>query len=128
MDDESRVPAWWERYKDNIVSLVELCLVAAVFFGLGMLFAQRSAQRHPVVITTAASSYAAATSSPTALTAAVQSLPQRQTAGAYVASKSGKTYYLTTCNNTIKETNKIYFATAEDAEKAGYVPSKTCFK
>lgn len=46
----------------------------------------------------------------------------------YVASKSGTKYHLPWCSGAkrIKEENKIYFATKEDAEKAGYSPAANC--
>ena len=49
-------------------------------------------------------------------------------AGAYVASKSGTKYHLPWCGSAkqIKEENKIWFATKEEAEKAGYTPAANC--
>ncbi len=49
------------------------------------------------------------------------------TAG-YVASKSGTKYHLPWCGGAkqIKEENKIWFATKEEAEKAGYLPASNC--
>lgn len=46
----------------------------------------------------------------------------------YVASKSGTKYHLLSCAGakSIKEENKIYFATKEDAERAGYTPAANC--
>lgn len=48
--------------------------------------------------------------------------------GKYVASKNGTKYYLPACGSAarIKEENKIYFMTKEEAEAAGYSPSSTC--
>lgn len=47
---------------------------------------------------------------------------------AYVASKSGTKYHLPWCGSAkrIKDENKIWFATKEDAEKAGYTPAANC--
>jgi hypothetical protein len=46
-----------------------------------------------------------------------------------VASKNGTKYYPIACSgaNRIKEENKIYFASTDLAEKAGYEPSSACF-
>ncbi len=46
----------------------------------------------------------------------------------YVASKSGTKYHLPTCSGakTISETNKVFFASKEDAEAAGYAPAANC--
>lgn len=51
-----------------------------------------------------------------------------QSENAYVASKSGTKYHLPWCGGAkkIKEENKIWFATKEDAEKAGYTPAANC--
>ena len=57
--------------------------------------------------------------------AAAAALPH---SGAYVASKSGTKYYLPTCSGAtrIKDENKVWFATKQAAEAAGYCPSSTC--
>lgn len=46
----------------------------------------------------------------------------------YVASKSGTKYHLLSCAGaqSIKEENKIYFSTKEEAERAGYSPAANC--
>lgn len=46
----------------------------------------------------------------------------------YVASKNGTKFYLPSCGtaNRIKEENKVWFATKEEALAAGYEPSSTC--
>lgn len=46
----------------------------------------------------------------------------------YVASKNGTKYHLPWCGSArqIKEENKIWFETKEDAEKAGYTPASNC--
>jgi Na+-transporting methylmalonyl-CoA/oxaloacetate decarboxylase gamma subunit len=46
----------------------------------------------------------------------------------YVASKSGTKYHLPWCGSAkkIKDENKIWFATKEEAEKAGYTPASNC--
>jgi hypothetical protein len=48
--------------------------------------------------------------------------------GSFVASKSGKAYHLPWCSGAkrIKEENKIWFQTKEEAEKAGYHPAGNC--
>lgn len=51
-----------------------------------------------------------------------------QQGGAYVASKSGSKYYLTGCSgaNRIKEENKVYFDSVDQAKAAGYEPAANC--
>lgn len=53
---------------------------------------------------------------------------QSESQKGYVASKSGTKYHLPWCGSAkqIKEENKIWFATKEEAEKAGYTPASNC--
>lgn len=46
----------------------------------------------------------------------------------YVASRKGTKYHLLWCAGakSIKEENKIYFATKEQAQKSGYSPASNC--
>lgn len=46
----------------------------------------------------------------------------------YVGSKNGTKYHLLHCPGAkqIKEENKIYFGTKEEAQKAGYTPASNC--
>lgn len=48
--------------------------------------------------------------------------------GRYVASKSGTAYHYPWCQGAlkIKEENKVWFNTKEEAEKAGYKPAGNC--
>jgi len=48
--------------------------------------------------------------------------------GQYVASKSGKSYHLPWCSGAklIKEENKIWFSTKEEAQARGYTPAGNC--
>ena len=49
-------------------------------------------------------------------------------AGAYVASKNGKKYYLPTCAGAsrIKAENRIYFKTVQEAQAKGLTPAANC--
>jgi hypothetical protein len=46
----------------------------------------------------------------------------------YVASKNGTKYHLPWCSGAqrIKDENKVWFKTKEDAEKAGFMPASNC--
>jgi hypothetical protein len=61
-----------------------------------------------------------------ALQAAPESAPAGQ--GAYVASKSGTKYYLAACSGAsrIKQENRVYFVSKDDAVAAGYGPAANC--
>lgn len=50
------------------------------------------------------------------------------TVGKYVASKNGTKYYLPSCKSAkrIKEENRVWFATKEEAQAAGKTPSANC--
>ncbi len=50
------------------------------------------------------------------------------TEGGYVASKNGTKYHLPWCTGAkrIKDENKVWFKTKEDAEKAGLTPASNC--
>ena len=60
--------------------------------------------------------------------AAVDADPASAAEGKYVASKSGTKYHLPWCGGAkqIKEANKIWFDTKEEAEAAGYTPATNC--
>jgi hypothetical protein len=49
-------------------------------------------------------------------------------AGMYVASKSGSKYHLPWCSGAqrINDENKIWFASHEEARRAGYAPAENC--
>lgn len=48
--------------------------------------------------------------------------------GAYVASKNGTKYYLSTCSGAarIKDDNKVYFESKDEAVAHGYSPAANC--
>lgn len=54
--------------------------------------------------------------------------PATSPGGQYVASKSGSKYHLPWCPGAkqMKEENKIYFSSKEEAEAAGYAPAANC--
>lgn len=127
------------------VLLACLVLTASLCFGLGLL-ANRENQpsKDPLWIeqlppeelpgsigtsTPAGQGAAAKDQTPPAPTpqpaAAAVAVPQT---GQYVASKTGTKYYLSSCATAkrIKDENKVWFVTKQQAEAAGYAPSSTC--
>lgn len=50
------------------------------------------------------------------------------TTGTYVGSRNGSKYHLPWCSGAqrIKEDNKVWFATKEEAARFGYTPAKNC--
>ena len=53
---------------------------------------------------------------------------QNNSPRSFVASKSGKKYYLPWCGgvSNIKEENKIWFSSEAEAKKSGYTPASNC--
>ena len=93
-------------------------LVALGAFGLGRLSAQQETPLAPAPEMPAQAAPAVPD---------VSALPPAEI-GAYVASKSGSKYYLTTCSaaGRISDANKIYFKSAAAAQAAGYAPAANC--
>lgn len=69
-------------------------------------------------------------STETAVAAEETKTPQAQSANAgnYVGSKNGTKYHLPWCGSAkqIKEENKVWFQTKEEAEAKGYTPASNC--
>jgi len=108
-------------YKDNEKDLIlatVIILVALISFGLGRL-SKIGESRVPVTIEnlSASVSESAGSVSKSALST-----------GNFVASKNGTKYHYPWCSGaqSIKEENKIWFSTAEEAQKAGYQPASNC--
>lgn len=59
---------------------------------------------------------------------AKKEVPPLATSGTYMASKNGTKYYLPTCSSSkrIKAENRVWFASKEEAEAAGYTPASNC--
>lgn len=53
---------------------------------------------------------------------------QNKNSGVVIASKTGKKYHFPWCTGakSIKEDNKIWFNSIDDARKAGYTPAQNC--
>ncbi|MFA6585714.1 MAG: Ada metal-binding domain-containing protein [Candidatus Paceibacterota bacterium] len=53
---------------------------------------------------------------------------QKSISGNFFASSKGSKYYSTSCNagKTIKQENRVYFDTSEEAESAGFELSSSC--
>ena len=119
-----------------------IVLVAVISFGLGRWSVSPSlfdAIPHKITVSQSASLGAISnTSTSTPATKAQKDLqkttvppvliPLTSENALYVASKSGEKYHLLTCPGAkqIKEENKIYFASKEDAMKNGYGPASNC--
>ena len=100
-----------------------IILVATISFGLGRLSKIRE-EKTPITIENVATSteiIANTTNSQRAtLTVDANKI--------FVASRNGKKYYYAWCDSSqkIKESNKVWFSTKEEAEKSGYEPAANC--
>ncbi len=147
----ARIFLWCKGNTDTLLYVCQLGIVALIFFGVGIIYAQHFLfLKESFTIQEPLSSMHAVSANLLDIAAlptktvpsgthnitqksAVQSPNthldvQRPSKGEYVASKNGKNYYKISCKNRIKEENKVYFQSEEDAKKAGYTPSVNCFK
>ncbi|MBI3671375.1 hypothetical protein HY249_01110 [Candidatus Azambacteria bacterium] len=137
-----------EKNKEKIALFAQFLLVGALFFGLGVLYEQNSIagkkslriSQNEQILATVGQFSSSQENSPKKPQNTAQNQEKTQSnkqankqeaqAGEFLflASKNGKTYYKTSCSNRIKEENKIYFKTEDDAQRSGFVRSKSCFK
>ena len=104
--------------RDDVVLVSVVALVAAASFGVGRLAALNAGRARmrveiPAPISTVQ------------LGAAGEAIKGQEP---YVASRNGNRYYFPWCAGVerIKEDNKVWFATKEDAEAAGYTKAQNC--
>lgn len=132
-----RIKEWIEYNRQNILLLVGVLLVGALAFESGFLRGQL-AQSEPLVISipsvtesqndektpAVAETPSANTEQKSASTVAKQETGQCP----FVGSRNSNKYHLATCAvaKRIKPENKVCFASKEEAEKRGYIPS--CLK
>lgn len=108
-----------EPYKNDIFTAGIIILTAIVSFGLGRLSVIYG-QKKPVKI-----EYSNLEKNQSAVISESE-LPNEEKM--YIASKNSDKYHLPWCSGAqrIKEENKIWFASKEEAEKAGYKPAENC--
>lgn len=112
---------------DTIFTSTLLCVIAVTAFFLGRYSIPATIPSKPVVAQiVAAPALLVPTTTDTSIVSSVA--PLTEATAKYVGSKSGTKYHLMTCAGAkrIKEENKVFFATAADAEAAGYSPAANC--
>lgn len=121
--------------KQGMMALLVLGVLIVILFGLGMFLLGRfSAQNgslgnnevlieYPPIV----ANYGAGNQVSVAQTITGSAL--NGTTGQLVASKNGTKYYHLDCGGVsrIKEENKTYFNSIDEAENAGYEPAAGCF-
>lgn len=105
------------------------CLMIAVgilAFEIGKFSAQQEIVAAPAMVIQS-SSKTVATTTIAEIGVAAQDMPS-ETGLAYVGAKSGKVYYPAVCAavKRVKPENRVYFATAAEAEAAGRTRSTQC--
>ena len=101
-----------------------IILVAIISFGLGRLSKIRE-EKTPITIENIK---ADAVSTSSTININANKAVTNKNDKIFVASKNGKKYYYAWCESAkiIKEQNRVWFSTKEDAEKAGYEPASNC--
>jgi len=106
------------------LSLV-IVLTAGLAFGIGRLTTERQSGGVEINYKPELLQESSPVASAPAQTASVVSVVAPSTGSVYASSKGTK-YYYTNCKSTIVEKNKVTFATAQMAEKAGYTLASGC--
>lgn len=132
--------------KEKTILFIQFSLVGVAFFGLGTLYEQNQllGQKSLKIGQNERISAIVSQYNSNINKAGSQTIPNKENLTSknvqffqnlgksgeflFVASKNGKTYYKISCKNRIKEENKIYLKTEENAQKMGLRRSKTCFK
>jgi hypothetical protein len=117
------------RIPPDVLIVLTLILSATLAFGLGVLAGKDMAKaegKDGFWIEQIPKEPEAANGGPAAVIKAVPAMEEGPKV--YMASKSGTKYYLPTCGTAkrIKEENRVWFATKEEAEAAGYGPAANC--
>jgi len=116
--------------REDLFVIALILLVGFGGFGLGRLSTLEEG-RHPIIIDDRVSQFPISNFQNNrkdgisdSQTATVISFSEKQ----YVASVKGKKYHFPWCSGAqrIKEGNKIWFGSKEEAERAGYEPAKNC--
>lgn len=116
-----------KRNQNDLILVGGIILVSLISFGVGRLTAPQPVAPEPIVIENAIP----------AAELSQNEIPKEEEesgggvasqVGKYVASISGTKYHLPDCSGAkrIKEENKVWFNSKEEAEKAGYEPAGNC--
>ena len=136
-EEQTQGKAYLGRIPADILVLLVLVLSSILAFGLGILAGKDMAktdgkdgfwiEQLPERPETASGGPAAAIEA-VKPAKAVEPVPSEPVAKVYMASKNGTKYYLPSCGSAkrIKEENRIWFGTKDEAEAAGYAPAANC--
>jgi len=115
-----------KKYARPIVITLIIVLSLAFVFGLGLNIGAHNFKRPPLIIKTELLPTSQLEQAQNDNLTTPSSINNSEFL--YVASVNGKYYYLPNCSgvNRIKEENKIWFKTKEEAESKGYKPAPNC--
>lgn len=113
-------------YKNTIVAGLILILIFFLGMGIGMLI--RQPKSNPIIIDKNVKIGLPFTSDKITQKNEFSGNPLNFAGSNFVASINGKAYYPKGCKsaNVIKEENRIWFESAEEAEEEGYALAKNC--
>jgi len=127
----NKLKVFWRAHQNKVILTIGGVLLAIASFGAGRLTVLEKSE--PVVIEDPVEQVSqcpkCAVNKETADDAEEEDEDEEEVEqGDYVASKNGSKYYLTTCSgaNRIKEENKVWFDTVDEAKAEGYEPAKNC--
>jgi len=126
---KSGIKGFLGRIQADWVIVAIIVLAASAAFGLGFLAGRDEARKEVLTIEERPlESYLPGEAAVWGGEPAAEALPPMPAGGQYVASKTGKSYHLPWCSGAklIKEENKIWFASKEEAEARGYAPAGNC--
>lgn len=113
----------------DLFLILVVVLAGSLGFGLGRL-SKLESSRTPIRIETPAAPVLAGESGSALPSTGPKASPAEKAGGQgqVVVSKNSTKYHLPTCAGAkaIKEENKIWFASAEEASRAGYEPAANC--
>ncbi|MBI1888440.1 MAG: hypothetical protein HYS15_00680 [Candidatus Spechtbacteria bacterium] len=112
-------------YESELALGVGVILISLISFAAGRLTAPKTEKQAISIEKLGASSFENIISSQGLQASSTQ---KKKTQGLFVASKNSTKYYLPTCAGVkrIKEENKIWFNSKEEAEGLGYTPASNC--
>lgn len=119
-----RIGAWVKINEKELFLFAVIVLVAIISFGLGRLSKIRE-EKTPITITETTVNNSG---QPYLAGRQAATLTRENNDKTFVASRNGKKYYYAWCDSakTIKEQNRVWFSSAEEARKSGYQPAENC--
>jgi len=115
---------------DTVFTCLVICGVAVLAFVLGRLSVTAHVSRDPQAQPAAVRLVSTTPVQPSSSAVSPQGSPEVELvqSGQYIASKTGSKYHRITCPGAkqIKPANAVYFASAAEAEAAGYSKALNC--